>query len=182
MVETSDKEEKEFGLLIGPRATFDFEKYAFIGFYGQIDKDGQIVHIGVLEDHCSERQWLAIRKQEAFQNNPVILDSTTDLEDPTLSNLLPSNIVEDASETNNVVTDPDDESATDENLIVEERCEDQGDADCVEDNPSNKIIDIDETNVVIDESLKDDDEESTQSSSNGDSSDTEAAPSDEEEQ
>ena len=71
------------------------------------------MHIGVLEDHCSERQWLAIRKQEAFQNNPVILDSTTDLEDPT----------KDASETNNVVTDPDDKSATDENLIVEEKCE-----------------------------------------------------------
>ena len=34
MVETSVKEEKEFGLLIGPRATFEFEKHAFIGFYG----------------------------------------------------------------------------------------------------------------------------------------------------
>ena len=174
MVETSDKEEKEFGLLIGPRASFEFEKYAFIGFYGQIDKDGQIVHIGVLEDHCSERQWLAIRKQEAFQNNPVILDSTSDLEDPT-------NIVEDASETNNVVTDPDDESGTEKNLIVEEKCEDKAAADCVEDTPSNKIIDIDETNVVIDESLKDYDEESTEPSTNGDNSDTETAPSDEEE-
>ena len=34
MVETSVQEEKEFGLLIGPRASFEFEKYAFIGFYG----------------------------------------------------------------------------------------------------------------------------------------------------
>ena len=47
----------------------------------------------------------------------MILDSTTDLEDPT-------NLAEDALETNNVVTDPDDKSAKDENLIVGGKCED----------------------------------------------------------
>ena len=34
MVETSAGVEKEFGLLMGPRATFEIEKYAFIGFFG----------------------------------------------------------------------------------------------------------------------------------------------------
>ena len=57
-----------------------------------------------------------------------------------------------------MVTDPDDKSATEENLIVEKEC---AAADCIQDNPSNKIVDIDEVNVVIDESSKDDEETDT---------------------
>ena len=54
-----------------------------------------------------------------------------------------------------MITAPDDKSTTDENLIVEtEKCKTE--SDCIEDITSNKIIDIDEVNVVIDESLTND--------------------------
>ena len=59
-----------------------------------------------------------------------------------------------------MITAPDDKSTTDENLIVEtEKCKTE--SDCIGDIPSNKIFDIDEVNVVIDESLKDNNEADT---------------------
>ena len=70
-IETDAGEKKEFGLLMGPRATFGFQSHEFIGFFGQVDSKGDVVYIGILENQCSEAQWEQIRQAES---NPVIID------------------------------------------------------------------------------------------------------------
>lgn len=61
---------KTMGFVVGATQEFQFYQHLFIGFFGQLDSNGKVSYLGVLEDICTEAQWAEIK-------NPVKNDEAT---------------------------------------------------------------------------------------------------------